>query len=68
MAFKKFRDMKVYERLAQSEMVPEIRLQGKWLRELDFAPGTPITVTCEGGRLIITRRDEVWGDIPADKI
>lgn len=50
--------MKVYERLAKDEVVPEIRLQGKWLRELDFVPGIPITVKCEGGRLIITRRDE----------
>jgi len=58
MGFKKFRDMKVYERFTRREVVPEIRLQGKWLRELDFIPGTHITVKCEGGRLIITRRDE----------
>ena len=58
MSFKTYRDMKVYERLAKDEVVPEIRLQGKWLRELDFVPRTPITVKCEGGRLIITRRDE----------
>lgn len=59
MGFKKFRDMKVYERFARKEVVPEIRLQGKWLQELDFVPGTPITVKCEGGRLVITRRDEI---------
>lgn len=58
MSFKTYRDMKVYERLAKDEVVPEIRLQGKWLRELDFVLGAPITVKCEGGRLIITRRDE----------
>lgn len=59
MAFKNYRDLKVYEKYAQQEVVPEIRLQGKWLRELEFLPGTPITVKCEGGRLIITKRDEI---------
>lgn len=48
MAFKKFRDLKVYQKYTQSEVVPEIRLQGKWLQALEFAPGTPITVTCNG--------------------
>lgn len=62
MAFKKFRDLKVYEKYMQCEVVPEIRLQGKWLQELEFAPGTPITVTCDGGRLVITKRDEIWNE------
>ena len=31
MAFKKFRDLKVYQKYMQQEIVPEIRLQGKWL-------------------------------------
>ena len=62
MAFKRFRDLKVYEKMRQQEIVPEIRLQGKWLEELEFIPGTPITVKCEGGRLIITRSDEVIGE------
>lgn len=61
MGYKKFRDMKVYERMTRREVVPEIRLQGKWLRELDFVPGTPITVKCESGRLVISRRDEIIG-------
>lgn len=60
MRYKEYRDLKVYEKYAQQEVVPEIRLQGKWLRELEFLPGTPITVKCEGGRLIITKRDEVF--------
>ena len=62
MAFKKFRDLKVYQKYMQQEIVPEIRLQGKWLQELEFAPGTPITVTCDGGRLVITKRDEIWDE------
>ena len=62
MGFKKFRDLKVYEKYSYKDYVPEIRLQGKWLEELEFAPGTPITVRCEGGRLIITKRDELWDE------
>lgn len=62
MAFKRFRDLKVYEKIRQHEIVPEIRLQGKWLEELDFLPGTPITVKCEGGRLVVTKSNEIWGD------
>ena len=45
MAYKKYRDLKVYEKYTQQEVVPEIRLQGKWLQELDFAPGTPFLYT-----------------------
>ena len=63
MAFKKFRDLKVYEKYMKREVVPEIRLQGKWLEELEFMPGTPITVKCEGGRLTITRQDEIWDEL-----
>jgi len=66
MAYKKFRDLKVYEKYMQREVVPEIRLQGKWLQELEFAPGTPITVTCDGGRLVITKRDEIWDENASD--
>ena len=62
MAFKKFRDLKVCQKYMKQEIVPEIRLQGKWLQELEFVPGTPITVTCEGGRLIITKKDEIWSE------
>lgn len=63
MAFKEYRDVKVYGRLVNNQVVPEIRLQGKWLQELEFTPGTPITVTCDGGRLVITKRDEIWDEV-----
>ena len=36
-----------------------IILKGAWLETLGFEPGTPINVECGGGRLVITRADEV---------
>jgi len=59
-AFKKERKMKVY---AQSgyhyKDTATIILKGAWLETLGFEPGTPINVECDGGRLVITRSDEV---------
>lgn len=59
-AFKKERKMKVY---AQSgyhyKDTATIILKGAWLETLGFEPGTPINVECDGGRLVITRADEV---------
>lgn len=59
-AFKKERKMKVY---AQSgyhyKDTTTIILKGAWLETLGFEPGTPINVECNGGRLVITRADEV---------
>ena len=59
-AFKKERKMKVY---AQSgyhyKDTATIILKGAWLETLGFEPGTPINVEREGGRLVITRADEV---------
>lgn len=58
--FKKERMMKAY---AQSEYhykdTAAIILKGAWLETLGFEPGTPINVECGGGRLVITRADEV---------
>ena len=62
MAFKMFRNLKVYPRYGNKKIIPEIRLQGEWLQELDFTPGTPIVVQCQGGKLVITRKEEVWND------
>ena len=60
MKFKKYRNLKVYEISGyQYKAVPAIRLQGAWLRDLGFEEGAPITVKCEGGRLTITRADEI---------
>ena len=63
MKFKKYRNLKVYEMSGyQYKAVPTIRLQGAWLRDLGFEEGAPITVKCEGGRLTITRADEIVTD------
>lgn len=60
MAYKEYRNMKVYEQGGYSALhTPAIILKGQWLREMGFEYGTPITVKCEGGRLTITRRDEI---------
>lgn len=59
-AFKKERKMKVYAQSGyQYKDTATIILKGAWLETLGFEPGTPITVQCDGGSLIITRTDEV---------
>ncbi len=58
--FKQYRNMKVYEQSGyRYKSTPTIMLKGQWLRDLGFEEGTPITVKCEGGRLEITRADEI---------
>lgn len=37
---------------------PQIRLQGDWLEELGFTPGTQMNIHCEKGKLIITTVDQ----------
>ncbi len=60
MAFKKIRNMKVYEQSGyRYKSTPTIMLKGQWLNELGFGFGTPIRVECSGGRLVITIADEV---------
>lgn len=59
-AFKKERKMKVYAQSGyQYKDTAAIILKGAWLETLGFEPGTPIRVECDGGRLVITRADEV---------
>lgn len=63
MKFKEYRNMKVYEQSGyRYKSTPTIMLKGQWLRDLGFDAGTQITVRCEGGRLTITRADEVVAD------
>ena len=53
MAFKKIRNMKVYEQSGYHyKSTPTIMLKGQWLKELGFEYGTPICVECSGGKLI----------------
>ena len=59
MAFKKSRNMKVYEQSGYNyKSTPTIMLKGQWLKEAGFDCGTSITVTCEDGKLIIAPREE----------
>ena len=49
------RQLKVYEGSNRDyKPVAQIRLQGKWLEECGFEPGTPFTVKCEAGKLTLT--------------
>lgn len=65
------RNIKVYEASVPSKdnwgrssyrTVPQIRLQGQWLEELGFEPGVRMRIECSGGKLVITRVDEVVVD------
>ena len=59
MAYKKYREMKVYEASGyQYKRTPSIVLKGQWLSELGFDIGEQIEVKCEDGRLIITKANE----------
>jgi len=59
MAFKKTRNMKVYEQSGyQYKATPTILLKGQWLESAGFHIGDSITVVCEDGKLIITPREE----------
>ncbi len=61
MAYKKYREMKVYEASGyQYKRTPSIVLKGTWLSELGFDIGEQIEVKCEDGRLIITKANEIW--------
>ncbi|MCC2818411.1 type I toxin-antitoxin system SymE family toxin [Lachnoclostridium pacaense] len=62
MAFKENRSMKVYEQSGyRYKSTPTITLKGQWLKNFGFDMGTPINVRCEGGKLTITRTNEVLG-------
>ena len=63
MAFKEDRKLKVYEgsytksgswNNTKYKFQPQIRLQGDWLADLGFNPGTAMNVHCEKGKLTIT--------------
>ena len=53
------RKLKVYSQSGYKyKETATITLKGAWLNTYGFAPGTPIKVECEDGRLVITRFDE----------
>ena len=60
MTYKEHRELKVYEASGRNyKSILQIRLQGDWLKDFDFDIGTPINVECRGGKLVITRSDEI---------
>lgn len=60
MAYKTHRELKVYETSGSNyKSVPQIRLQGEWLKDFDFDIGTCINVECKGGEILITKADEI---------
>ncbi len=58
----RFRKLKVYQKFQSREWenitVPEIRLEGKWLKELGFEIGKEIEVKQQKNRLTITLTDK----------
>ena len=61
--FKRERKMKVYAQSGYKyKDTATIIIKGDWLKNCGFEPGTPIRVECEGGRLVITREDEIIMD------
>lgn len=63
------RKVKVYERSQVREhgykYVPNISLQGDWLKQYGFDAGTLISVQCEDGKLTIVPREQ---DPPDPKV
>ena len=58
----KFRKLKIYKKFQAREWkyipVPEIRLEGKWLKELGFEIGKEIEIKQQKNKLIITLTDK----------
>lgn len=57
--YKKNREMKVYNIYQGNEYHSQIRLSGAWLEELGFQIGDKLNVACEGGKITITKADEI---------
>lgn len=61
-AFKKERKIKVYAQSGYKyKDTATIILKGGWLADIGFAPGTPISVSCEVGRIVISKTDNTVG-------
>ncbi len=61
--YKEYRNMKAYEQSCyRYKCTSTIMLKGQWLWNLGFEEDVSITVRCEGGRLTITRADEIVTD------
>ena len=59
MKSKSKRKLKVYNQSSNGKYnVPAIILKGEWLKQLGFDIATPIIVTCENDKLIISLQQE----------
>lgn len=58
----RFRKLKIYQKFQPRERknitVPEIRLEGKWLKELGFEIGKEIEIKQQKNKLTITLADQ----------
>jgi toxic protein SymE len=58
----RFRKLKIYQKFQPRERknitVPEIRLEGKWLKELGFEIGKEIEIKQQQNKLTITLADQ----------
>ena len=64
---KSTRQLKVYETSGyRYKPTPTIMLKGQWLEAFGFEINKPVRVKCEGGRLVITLKDDVLDDIKTD--
>ena len=53
------KELKIYKGSGRNYTpVPQIIIQGKWLRPLGFFVGDKVTVTQEGSRLIIEKSED----------
>ena len=58
MTYKEHRELKVYEASGRNyKSIPQIRLQGDWLKDFDFDIGTPINVECQSDSYYQGRHD-----------
>ena len=65
MAKKSVRKMKVCEQSGyRYKATPAIMLKGQWLKDWGFEIDDPVVVTCEDGKLIITKAEAESGEVP----
>ena len=56
------KELKIYKGCGRNYTpIPQIIIQGKWLRPLGFFVGDKVTVTQEGSRLIIEKSEDGHG-------
>ena len=62
------KELKIYKGSGRNYTpIPQIIIQGKWLRPLGFFVGDKVTVTQEGNRLIIEKSEEDLRGLHVDR-